>query len=91
MPDQASNLDMICRILQLNATSAPSEEIQKHRRQLTGSLPQDTDIVGRISDTCLICSESIPFDVKVEQVAPALCRKKHVWGKYDLRICMLPA
>jgi hypothetical protein len=79
--EQASNIPAICRMLQLKAASTPSEEILGYKRQLIETLPRKTDLADKTKDTCLICSESIPFDVQVEQVAPALCPRKHVWGK----------
>lgn len=85
------NLDVICRMLQLKAASTPSDEIQSYKRQLIETLPRKTDLAARTNDVCLICSESIPFDVQVEQVSPALCPRKHVWGKYIFRTRVLPA
>ncbi|KAJ9105888.1 hypothetical protein QFC20_004223 [Naganishia adeliensis] len=65
--DPAINLDVICRMLQLKAASTPSDEIQSCKRQLIETLPRKTDLAARTNDVCLICSESIPFDVQVEQ------------------------
>lgn len=79
--DPAANLDVISRMLYVDGTSVPTARHQEHRLQLVAHLPYGTDLAGKTNDLCLICSEEIPFDVQAEQVLPAQCRRKHVWGK----------
>jgi hypothetical protein len=81
LTDPAANLDVISRMLYVDGTSIPSAKHQEYRLQLVAHLPHGTDLVGNTNDLCLICSEEIPFDVRAEQVLPAQCRRKHVWGK----------
>lgn len=82
VPDPTANLDVISRMLYVDGTSTPTAKHQEHRLQLVAHLPRGTDLAGKTADVCLICSEEIPFDVRAEQVLPAQCRRKHVWGEH---------